>query len=259
MSNPTGESPHQNGGNGAGEDAPYKVFQTKEEYGNVLNHRHQEAYNGGLSKAFKDASKLASSMGIDLSEDVKSVDGIFEAVSNYISEVKGTPNKEVEALQSQIQKANSERDLFKNKLQGLKDNTAKSILYDSAIQKMQKDGDLVIGGDQIKVLFEASENIVRDGDSFYVERSGIPIMDENGKKSTLDSVFMDFAIDKKLFTPSARGAGGGTGNASLPTSKPSYEEYKKAHSLNDREAKSRLLAQAQKAGSWKEIGAPKVY
>ena len=257
----TGQESDPNNDSIGAETTPFKSFKTEEDYNSHLDPFYRNSYNNGVNKVLKGIKEQAKSFGIDYEGvDNKSIlDHTFSALTEKLTGNSNDTNKDIDQLKQALSSANTEKDSLLKELTYIKDSSAKAVFYDKAFNALEEEGKLVIPREQVRILFESSQDIQKDDNGFYVNKDGVPLRDDNGNKAGLDAALVAYAKANKLYTPNASGAGGGSGSGSIPSTAPKYEDYLAARSAGDRVLQNKLIAQADKAGKWAGAGAPLVF
>lgn len=257
----TGQGSDQNiDSNGAG-TTPFKSFKTEEDYNRHLDPFYRNSYNNGVNKVLKSIKEQAKSFDIDYEgiDDRAVLDHTFSALTERLTSGSSDANKDIQQLQDALSLANTEKETLFKELTSIKDSSAKAVFYNKAFNTLEEEGKLVIPKDQVRILFESSQDIQKDDNGFYVNKDGVPLRDDNGNKASLDAALIAYAKSNKLYEPNASGAGGGSGSGSIPSAAPKYEDYLAARSAGDRALQNKLIAQADKAGKWVGESAPPVF
>lgn len=227
-------------------DEPYKVFQTKEEYGDEQNKAFQKGYNDFKEKA---VSRLAEALGESftpadkgaLDTAINSITGLKEKVAEGIPDPTKTP---------EYQQIKGEADKWKQAAQTAEQEAERighQYTFDStwgeAAVEIGKTAKFVIPQQDVKALFNTKYDVeYRDGKQVVLQ-AGQPLM-EDGDYKPLSRAMIEFS--KAYTEPEAGGSGGGTGGGG--SVKPKYEDFVKATQAGDQEKADKLLAQFMESG-----------
>lgn len=206
-----------------------------------------KAYNEGKTKAEKDLLVKIRSLGI---EDAETLEDGITRLSQVLAPKKESKN-EVEELRKMLEEANIKAETARNEYEAYIHEVKLDATMNDALGSLTAEGSLTLKPEHLKNLFYLEYDIEQEGNSFFVTKDGIPVLDNHGNRKAVGDVLKSFAKENRYLSPKVMGAGGGTGDSSASSDRPSRSEFRNLLQSKSPEAQQKaaeLFALSKKVG-----------